>query len=172
MSGVVVWVTGKPSSGKSTFALKLHEALERDGVHAMLLDGDEVRRALVPVPGYDERGRDDFYATLGNLAALVARAGAVALVPATAHLRRFRDRAREVAPAFVEVWVDVPADEVAARDAKGLYAAVREGRLSGVPGADLEYEAPLRPDVVVEGGFDDEGVQRVATLIRERRSVD
>jgi len=170
--GLVVWVTGKPSSGKSTFAEKLCDTLERESIPCAVLDGDEVRRALVPAPGYDAQSRDDFYATLANLAALVARRGAVVVVAATAHARSFRERARRVAPAFLEVWVDVADAEVAARDAKGLYAAVREGRASGVPGADLEYEAPSSPEAVVRGGFDEEGVRRVSALIRARRPVE
>jgi adenylylsulfate kinase len=168
VSGVVVWVTGKPSSGKSTFAREICSALEREGTCSTLLDGDDVRSALTPAPGYDPKSRDEFYATLANLAALLARQGAVVLVAATAHLAEFRRRARSVAPAFVEVWVDVPSSELEARDAKGLYAAVREGRASGVPGADLAYETPERADVIVKGGLDSIGLEAVLNSIREK----
>ena len=94
MSGVVVWMTGKPSSGKSTLARALQARLSSDEVAACVLDGDEVRSAFHPRHGYDPKSRDEYYATLANLAALLARQGLVVMVPATAHLKTFRDRAR------------------------------------------------------------------------------
>jgi len=122
LSGAVVWVTGLPASGKSTFARLLRDRLRARGVQAALLDGDAVRAALVPSPGYDAAGRAAFYETLGNLAVALCEDGTVAIVAATAHRRAFRDRVRERAPRFVEVLIDVPADVCAARDPKGLWA--------------------------------------------------
>jgi adenylylsulfate kinase len=166
--GVVVWFTGKPSSGKSTLAARVHEALRLEGISACLLDGDEVRDALVPRPGYEPEQRDAFYASLAGLAALLARQGLVVLVAATAHARAHRERARNLAPDFLEVYVRVDEPELLRRDAKGLYAAVREGRLTGVPGGDLAYEEPRAPDVVAEGGQDAVAPGRVSDLITTR----
>lgn len=155
-TGVVVWVTGLPSAGKSTLAEALASELRVRGASVCLLDGDQVRASLVPEPGYSPEGRAHFYETLARLAALVARQGLVAIVAATAHRRVFRERARELAPAFIEVWVDTPLGECAKRDAKGLYAAASEpaGGARGLPGVDEEYEAPEAADVVAHGGQD------------------
>ena len=167
MTGLVVWITGKPSSGKTTLALAVHRVLVHERTGACVLDGDRVRAALVPEPGYDPKSRDEFYATLANLAALLARQDLVVLVAATAHLRQFRRRARSVAPQFLEVWVAASQEDVEARDAKGLYAAVREGRIGGVPGADLAFETPEHADVVVHGGQDESGISSVVAAIRQ-----
>lgn len=161
MTGVVVWFTGLPSSGKSTLAARLADALRASARPCVLLDGDELRAALVPAPGYDAASRDAFYATLGHLAALVARQSLVAIVSATAHRRVHRDAARRAAPRFVEVFVDVPVEACARRDPKGLWAAARTGALRGLPGADLAYEPPPRPDVTANGGLDDRALEQV-----------
>jgi adenylylsulfate kinase len=154
-SGVVVWMTGLPSSGKSTLAEALASELRVRGVSVCLLDGDRVRASLVPEPGYSPEGRANFYETLARLAALAAEQGLVVIVAATAHRRVFRERARQLAPAFIEVWVDTPLAECAKRDAKGLYAASASGQPSGgLPGVDEEYEKPEAPEVVAHGGQD------------------
>jgi adenylylsulfate kinase len=158
MTGVVIWITGRPSAGKSTLAQAALDALRSEGVTACLLDGDAVRDSLVPQLGYTTEARVAFYQTLGNLAALLARQDLVVLVAATAQRREFRERARALAPAFVEVWVDTPLDECVRRDTKGLYAAMRAGSLSGVPGGDQPYEAPSRPEVTAHGGKDDAAI--------------
>jgi len=162
--GAVAWVTGLPSAGKSTFAAALVVRLRAAGAGAVLLDGDAVRAALRPAPGYDEAGRAAFYETLAGLAALVARQGLTAVVAATAHRRAFRERARALAPGFVEIFVDVPAEACAARDAKGLWARARAGGAPDLPGAGLPYEPPLAPEVVARGGQD--GAALEAALAR------
>lgn len=163
--GVVVWLTGAPSCGKSTLAARLAARLAERGRPRCVLDGDRVRAALVPPPGYDAADRDAFYATLAQLAALLAEQGLVVIVAATAHAKSFRDRARHAAPAFVEVYVRSDPAELERRDAKGLYAAVRAGKLHGVPGADLPYEAPASPEVISDGGKDPGAPERVLEAI-------
>lgn len=153
--GAVVWVTGLPSSGKSTFARRLVSRLLERRRPAVLLDGDAVRAALVPRPGHDPASRLAFYETLGNLALALAGDGQVAVVAATAHLRSFRDRVRARAPRFVEVLVDVPAEVCAARDPKGLWALSRAGGAPELPGGGVPYERPLSPEVVATGGEDE-----------------
>ena len=166
-AGVVVFITGLPSAGKSTFAEHAFAALRERGVPTCLLDGDAVRASLVPQPGYSARERAEFYETLAKLAALVADQGLVALVAATAQRREFRESARSLAPAFVEVFVDTPLEECRLRDSKGLYAAAREGRAHDVPGADSPSEPPLAPDVRASGGEDRAAVAAlVARVLR------
>lgn len=168
MSGAVVWITGLPSSGKSTLAGEISRRLGAAGRPACTLDGDEVRAAIVPAPGYTPEARDAFYATLARLAALIAGQGMVVIVPATAHRAAYRAEARALAPRFIEVYVDVGAEECSRRDAKGLYAATREGRAAGLPGADLGYEPPGAPEVVAGGGRDAAAVDRVLALLDAR----
>lgn len=150
-AGAVVWLTGLPSSGKSTIARELLAELRRRGLSACLLDGDEVRARLHPPPGYDDASRDRFYATLADLAALLASQDLVVVVAATAHRREYRDRARRAAGRFLEVHVRCDPALAAARDDKGLYRRATSGEASQVPGADLPYEEPERPEVVVDG---------------------
>lgn len=170
-SGAVVWVTGLPSAGKSTFARRLRDRLRSGGVPAAVLDGDAVRAALVPPPGYDPAARAAFYETLGNLAVALAGEGLVAIVAATAHRRAFRDRVRARlspavgAPRFFEVLVDVPPEVCAARDPRGLWAAARAGAAPDLPGAAVGYERPLAPEVVARGGEDGAAVEAAAALL-------
>jgi adenylylsulfate kinase len=154
--GLVIWLTGRPAAGKSTLAGAVHARLAALGRPSCVLDGDRVREALVPAPGYDEAGRAAFYATLGRLAAYLAGQGLIVLVPATAHRCAFRAAARAIAPAFLEVFVSASGDACAQRDVKGLYARARAGELAELPGVGPGYEEPEAPDLVAAGGHDAE----------------
>jgi len=159
-SGVVVWFTGLPSSGKSTLARELQKRLRERGVVPCLLDGDEVRPILAPRAGYGSADRAAFYETLARLSALLADQGLVVLVAATAHRRDYRKRARDLAPRFVEVWVKTELDECQKRDAKGLYTAAA-GQPNEVPGLGVAYEAPARPELSAAGGHDTWAVEEL-----------
>ncbi len=95
----------------------------------------------------------------GNLAAELAGQGLIALVPATASKRVFREHAREGAPRFLEVWLEADAEECRARDAKGLYAQFARGEVQGLPGGDEVYEPPLSPDVRAFGAQDETALE-------------
>jgi adenylylsulfate kinase len=162
--GAVVWVTGRPSSGKSTLAGAIVARLRDAGAACALLDGDDVREALGRPAGRGEAEREAFYAVLGRLAALLARQGLRVVVAATSHRREHRERARALAPRFVEVHVATPAEECERRDAKGLYAQARAGGTVELPGAEVEYEAPLAAEVVAADGEDAEAARAPAEL--------
>jgi len=164
MSGCVVWLTGLPASGKSTLAVATAHSLRARYVTCVTLDGDDVRKSLVPAPGYDPRARAQFYETLARLAALIAEQDVVVLVAATAHLRRFRDNARTLARTFLEVFVDTSLAECQRRDPKGLY---RGGDTDFVPGVGIPYEPPERPDFVARPDTKD-AAQRLAALVLEQ----
>jgi adenylylsulfate kinase len=161
----VIFFTGLPSSGKSTLATAVRNALQIAGVTACLLDGDELRGAIVPTPGYGEGERSALYSTLANLAALIARQDIVVLVAATANKRAYRDYARSVAPRFVEVYVSTPASECARRESSREYAHARAAHATQLPSVGTEYEVPLMPDVVAAVGSTPEAVAAVLGVL-------
>jgi adenylylsulfate kinase len=164
-TGTVVWLTGLPASGKTTFAEAVRAALIETARFPAVLDGDSVRDALIPRPGYSEDERDRFYATLANLAAMLAHQGLIALVPASANRRFYRERARKAAPRFIEVYLSTALATCITRDPKGLYAGGRRSETSNLPGVGAEYEIPEHPDVVAQDGEDMAAVARVLALI-------
>ena len=123
------------------------------GRPAYVLDGDNVRHGLNADLGFSAADRTENVRRIGEVAALLADAGLVVLVPVISPYRADRDRARAAHAAaglrFVEVFVDTPLTVCEQRDPKGLYARARAGELRGMTGIDAPYEAPLTPDLVV-----------------------
>lgn len=163
MTGMVVWFTGLPASGKSTLAARVRQRLA-SRQSCVMLDSDEVREAI-GAHRYDATDRDDFYQALARLATLLARQGHVVLVAATAPLRAHRELARASTARFLEIWVRTPVADCEARDIKGLYARARAGDAPTLPGIGAPYEPPLAPDVTAEGGFDDDAAATIDRLI-------
>lgn len=163
--GIVIWFTGLPASGKTTLAMRVQQALAATGKTAVLLDSDALRPLLAVGLEYGAEDRAAFYRRLGQLAAELARQHLAVLVAATAPLRSHREAARSRAPAFAEVFVDVPREECEARDPKGLYALARAGGAPHLPGAGATYEPPDQPDVIASGGHDDGAIDAIVRLV-------
>jgi len=163
--GAVVWITGLPSSGKSSLGKRLQSRLIQSGTACVMLDSDEIRYSLLPRPGYSPEERDAFYETLARLAALFSEQGLVVIVAATSNRAAYRARARGLAPRFIEVYVQTSLEESERRDSKGLYAQARAGRAPSLPGVGEKYEAPEKPEVVARGGFDDGAIERTIAAL-------
>lgn len=150
MSGWIVWLTGLPSSGKTTVARALRAHLRDAGTHAVILDSDELRAILTPAPTYTAPERDHFYRALVALAGLLQRYDTNVIIAATAPKRAHRAAARALPGHFAEIWVRCPLEECRARDPKGLYARAAAGEISTLPGVGVPYEVPQRAEVIVD----------------------
>src|SRR5688500_14984074 len=81
-TGVTIWLTGVPSSGKSTIARELRLTLAGTGHRVEVLDGDELRRTVNADLGFSQEHRDENVRRIGFMARLLSRNGVVAIVAA------------------------------------------------------------------------------------------
>ncbi|MEA2442325.1 MAG: bifunctional enzyme CysN/CysC [Thermoleophilaceae bacterium] len=169
--GAVVWMTGLPSSGKSTIAHALEQRLVGSGQPAYVLDGDNLRHGLNGDLGFSDEDRAENVRRTAHVARLLADAGVVAIVSLVSPFAADRAQARELVEAeglpFSEVWVSTPLEECEQRDPKGLYKKARAGELPGFTGVDGPYEPPELPDF--ELGSDvpvDDAVERLVDALQ------
>ena len=151
--GAVIWLTGLPAAGKSTLAMLAEQKLFERGFQTYVLDGDNVRSGLGSDLGFSHDDRSENIRRVGEVAALFADAGTIAIAAFISPYRADRDRARRAAgTAFHEVYVKADASVCEARDPKGHYRQARAGTLKDFTGITGDYEPPLRPDLVIDTG--------------------
>ncbi len=150
-TGCVVWLTGLSGSGKSTIARELEARLIAEGHAAYVLDGDNLRHGLNSNLGFSPEDRDENIRRAGEVAAILADAGLIAIAAFISPYRLARAHARKAAgkSRFIEVFVDVPVEICRRRDPKGLYAKARQGKLDQFTGVNAPYQPPRRPEIVL-----------------------
>jgi len=167
--GCVVWFTGLSGCGKSTVSNLVDHKLHAMGKRSYVLDGDNVRHGLNAGPGmlkerhgeefakrfglgFSAQDREENIRRIGAVAELFAQAGLITLTAFISPYRRDRDRVRAMMSEgdFIEVFVDAPLEVCEARDPKGLYKKARAGEIKGFTGIDDPYEAPEKPELVLD----------------------
>ena len=145
----VLWFTGLSGSGKSTIANIVEKRLHALGMHTYILDGDNVRHGLNRDLGFTDEDRVENIRRVAEVARLMADAGLIVLVSFISPFKSERRTARELMPQgeFIEVFVDTPIEDCAARDPKGLYAKAYRGEIKNFTGIDSPYEAPDAPEI-------------------------
>jgi adenylylsulfate kinase len=146
-----LWMTGLPASGKSTLAVALEKALWDRGVHAYVLDGDNIRHGLNRDLGFSPADRTENIRRIGEVAKLFTTAGVINVTAFISPYRDDRDRVRQIMAdgEFVEVYVDCPVEECERRDPKGHYKKARAGEIAEFTGVSAPYEPPVKPEIVV-----------------------
>ena len=148
--GFVIWFTGLSGSGKSTTAEILSALLLEHGRQATMLDGDIVRQHLTKGLGFSPEDRDTNIRRIGFVGSEICRHGGAVICAAISPYRATRDEVRSmVGENFIEVFVDTPIEVCEERDIKGMYAKARRGEIKDFTGVDAPYEAPLKPEVVL-----------------------
>ncbi len=87
---MVIWITGKADSGKTTMAKRLSQTVERP----VILDGDEMRK-IFPT-GYEVADREANIMRLAKFAALLERQGFTPLVACVSPTKELRQKARRL----------------------------------------------------------------------------
>jgi bifunctional enzyme CysN/CysC len=92
--GGVLWLTGLSGAGKSTLAVAAEQRLFNLGYQVYVLDGDNVRHGLNADLGFSPEERAENIRRVGEVAALMARAGILVLTAFISPYRSDRERAR------------------------------------------------------------------------------
>lgn len=148
-NGCVIWLTGLPSSGKTTIALALASHLRNQRLPVEVLDGDEVRQSLSPDLGFSAEERQQHNQRVIYVSKLLSRHGIIVIVPLISPYRDSRRLARCELDPFVEVYVECPLEVCIQRDVKGLYAKALRGEIGKFTGVSDPYEEPEHPEITV-----------------------
>ena len=164
----IIWLTGLSGSGKSTIANGVEKRVHALGMHAYVLDGDNLRMGLNSDLGFTPEDRAENVRRISEVAKVLVDAGLIVLVAVISPFEVDRQRAKSLFDAgeFFEVFVDTPVEICVGRDPKGLYKKANKGEIPNFTGVGQSYETPKNPDLHLQGDADlDQNIDKVLGLI-------
>jgi adenylylsulfate kinase len=150
--GAVLWITGLPSSGKSTLAHEVERLLFERGCNTYVLDGDNIRHGLNKNLGFSPEDRKENIRRIGEVAHLFADAGVIVLTAFISPYQADRDQARSLNEKgrFFEIFCKCSVGVCEQRDPKGLWGKARKGEIKDFTGVNAPYEEPTAAEIIVE----------------------
>lgn len=92
---MVIWITGKSSSGKTVYAKRLKRLFESLGGTVLLLDSDTVREQFGN-QDYEEEDREKHIMNVANYAAIAEQQGFIVIVAIISPKKEWRMKARKL----------------------------------------------------------------------------
>lgn len=153
---MVVWIIGLSGAGKTTLARETVRRVRRTLPNVVLLDGDQLREVWGGDVDHTLAGRKRNADRICRLGRMLEEQGVHVVCAILSLFEESRAWNRDQCDSYFEVFIDAPLEALQARDPKGLYAAAAAGRMADVPGVDLPFAPPQRPDKVIAntGGLD------------------
>lgn len=146
---ITVWLTGLPSSGKTTLGTGLKQFFFTTNINVILLDGDEVRKSICSDLGFSENDRSENIRRVAAIAKLMNDQGFVVICCFVSPLISIREMAKQIIgeDRFCEVFVDAKVETCNKRDVKGLYKKANSGIIKDLTGVSAPYENPVSPTI-------------------------
>ena len=174
-SPATVLLTGLSGAGKSTIAYATERKLFDLGRAATVLDGQNMRLGISKDLGFSADERSENLRRSSEVAKLFNDAGMICLCAFVAPSEESRLKAAKVVneERFIVVHLDAPVEVCRERDQEGLYGAADAGDIANFPGVSAEYEAPTKPDLVLNTAdlSVDACVQRIIALLQHREII-
>lgn len=150
--GIVFWLTGLPSSGKTTIGAGFEEELITNHHTAILLDGDNIRHGLNKDLGFSDKDRMENIRRVAELSKILVENGNIVICCFVSPAKAMRNLAKEIIsePDFKEIYIKSNIETCIERDVKGLYEASRQGKILQLTGVDSTYEEPESPDLIID----------------------
>ena len=145
-----IWLTGLPSSGKSTIAEAFGKKLKKENIPFYIIDGDNIRSTLNKDLGFTKEDRIENNRRVAHLAKILFDSGSVPIVATISPNDSSRTFARSLFNEndFALVHIDASLETCIKRDPKNLYSN-KSKKIRNITGMHTNYDTPLDADLVL-----------------------
>jgi len=143
--GKVIWLYGRPCSGKSTLASAISESLKAKGISLITLDGDELRLGVNADLGFSQTDRLENIRRVSEIAKLLAAKGfwvICSFITPTIELRELVSKIN-LEIDLVLIYVHASFESCQKRDVKGHYFKANKGLIANFTGVSSTFEEPM-----------------------------
>jgi adenylylsulfate kinase-like enzyme len=170
-SGTVFWLTGLSGSGKTQIGQMLTQALREFHYPTILLDGDHLREVMGDIFTHDSEGRLQASFIYSRLCKMLAEQGMHVVCATISLFREIQEWNRANLSHYLEIFVDVPLDELIKRDPKKIYQNACAGHIKNVVGIDIVPYFPEQPDLIIKNYGDNTVMDAVSVILKKHKEA-
>lgn len=148
---MVVWLIGLAGAGKSTIARALKPMFAKRWP-TVIIEGEDVRRIVGVDIGFSSVDRRNVGEALSRICRFLEQQSISVICPVSGLFEQVLEWNRKELAHYVEVYIEVPIEEIIERDQHQLYTRALRGECSNVVGVDLPFDPPKQPHLIVFNG--------------------
>ena len=146
--GIVFWITGLSSSGKSSISKKIFSSIEKRYGPTLRLSGDDTRK-MFGLKGYTKRERLQIGFKYHEFCKKISRLGINVLFDVVCMFEKIRKKNRKYLKNYLEIYIKADIKILIKRKQKYFYRV----KTNNVWGIDLRPEFPKKADIVINNNF-------------------
>ena len=146
--GIVFWITGLPSSGKSSISQNIFRGIEKRYGPTLRLSGDDIRK-MFGLKGYTKRERLRIGFKYHEFCKKISRLGINVLFDVVCLFEKIRKKNRKYLKNYLEIFIKTESKILIERKQKYFYKA----KTKNVYAIDLKPEFPKKPEIVINNNF-------------------
>lgn len=164
--GGTIWITGLHGSGKNDLAYTLEKHLFDIGASVVLLDGSTVRSGLSRELDFSPADRTEHLRRVAHIARILNDQGIITICSFISPDENIREQIREIIgkERFTLIYMDEDIDFCRSNKPE-LYEQADRGQVKNMPGVDIDYEAPEKPDFVLNHKNTDSNLLKVVHTV-------
>lgn len=168
--GRVIWLYGRPCSGKTTIARALHAKLAAEGTASVMIDGDRLRNTFISGDlGFSPQDRAMNIKRAADMARIIIDSGVIVIASFITPTLALRKSVLHIIGDVSLIYVKCSFAECASRDVKGHYKRALLGVIPDFTGVGGVFEEPS--DFVFSLNTEEKSVERcvgeLIEIIRE-----
>lgn len=146
-----IWLTGLPSSGKSTISEAFGKKLKKENIPYYIIDGDNIRSTLNKDLGFSKEDRVENNRRVAHLAKILLDAGILPIVATVSPNESSRSFAKSLfkQDQFLLVYIDASLETCIKRDPKNLYSN-QSKKIKNITGLHTNYDVPTNADLILD----------------------
>lgn len=160
--GETIWITGLHGSGKNELAFSLEKKIFDNGATVVLIDGSSVRSGLSRELDFTPADRAENLRRVAHICKMLNDQGIIAIASFISRNASLRKQVAEIIGEDRFHLFHMDADlEYCKNNKPELYELLEQGKTSGLPGIDLEYEAPDNAKLVFNPEQNEENLDAI-----------
>ena len=161
--GTTIWITGLHGSGKNVLAYTLEKVLFDQGATVVMLDGSTVRSGLSKELDFTPAGRAEQVRRVAHVCLILNNEGLIVICSFITEKEHIRQQISQLIGQDRFHLVYMNADLAYCRNNKpDLYERAENGELKFLPGIDILYEIPQKPDLTLHP---EDSAENIETLL-------
>lgn len=168
--GETIWITGLHGSGKNELAFSLEKKLFDNGATVVLIDGSSVRSGLSRELDFSPADRSENLRRVAHICKMLNDQGIIAIASFISRNESLRKQVAEIIGESRFHLLHMDADlEYCKKNKPELYELLDAGKTSGLPGVDMEYDAPTNAKLVFNPDKNEENLDAILNYLAQNK---